>query len=62
MIGSVKRVFRKIYNRIRFGNVTAVVKDTVSGAVCEVVYMDSRNRVVGYWAYGYFDPSLPYRE
>lgn len=32
----IKRFFRKVYNRIRFGRVRPVVKSTVAGAVSEI--------------------------
>lgn len=62
MINRIRRFFRKIYNRIRFGHVRPVVKSTVCGVVAEVAYIDRNGEVVGYWAYGHFDPNLPYSE
>lgn len=58
----IKRFLRKVYNSIRFGRVRPVVKYTVAGTVAEIVYFDSKSAIVGYWAYGHFDPSFPYRE
>lgn len=54
-------MFRRLYNWIRFGKVTAKNIDHVEGTVSEVEYLDSKNQRVGYWAYGHFDPNLPYR-
>lgn len=51
---------RRVYNWIRFGMVHGVVKGEVGGVVSEIAYYDRRGRMVGYWAYGYFDPSMPY--
>lgn len=62
MIYRIKRFLRKVYNSIRFGRVRPVVKDTVAGTVAEIVYFDNKGEIVGYWAYGHFDPSFPYRE
>lgn len=62
MISRLKRFFRKIYNRVRFGIVRTVVKCTVAGTVAEIMYIDRRGYIVGYWAYGHFDPRFPYSE
>ena len=62
MIVRIKKFFRKIYNKIRFGHIRPVVKYTVAGTVAEIAYFDSKGKVVGYWAYGHFDPSFPYRD
>lgn len=62
MINRTRKFFRKIYNRIRFGHVQLVVNCTSAGVVSEVMYIDSKGEIVGYWAYGHFDPSFPYRE
>jgi hypothetical protein len=47
-----------LYGKVSSRNV-ATVGD---GVVSEVEYRDRWGRVIGYWAYGEFDPSLPYRE
>lgn len=60
---------RRMQNRVRatwqwvhFGDITEVVRGTAGdGVVAEVEYRGRGGKVVGYWAYGYFDPSLPYR-
>lgn len=39
-----------------------VVKDTIGGAASEMAALDESGKVVGYWAYGFWDPSLPYPE
>ena len=62
MIKRIKKLSRKIYNRIRFGHVQLIVNCTVAGTVSEVMYIDSKGKSVGYWAYGHFDPNLPYSE
>lgn len=46
---------------IRFGTITEHVMGTAGhGIVAEIEYR-GRGKVVGYWAYGYFDPALPYQ-
>ena len=39
---------------------TETVKDTINGYPCEVAVHDSTGSLVGYWAYGYYEPELPY--
>ena len=39
---------------------TAHYKDRIEGVVSEVEYRDENGVVVGYWAFGSFDPNLPY--
>lgn len=47
---------------LRFGKITTKVIDRIEGTVCELEYRGRFNKVVGYWAYGYFDPELPFKE
>lgn len=52
---------RRLGEWIRFGKITSRVVETAGDhVVAEVEYRGRFDRVVGYWAYGYFDPSLPY--
>ena len=46
----------------KFMQIRFVVKDTIGGAVSEMAALDENGKVVGYWAYGSWDPSLPYPE
>ena len=62
MINRIRKLSRKIYNRIRFGHVRPEVKSTVAGVVAEVAYIDQKGEIVGYWCYGCFDPNYPYSE
>lgn len=55
------KIFKRIWNRIRFGKIYSVTKGTVAGHVCEVAYYGRNNKLIGWWAYGYFDPNFPYR-
>lgn len=52
---------KHIWNWIRFGKVRTLTADTINGIPCEVYYIGRFNRVVGFWAYGSFDPSFPYQ-
>jgi len=46
---------------LRFGDITETIKSVDGGAVSEIEYRGRRGMIVGYWAYGHFDPSMPYR-
>jgi len=41
--------------------ITSEVKEYVQHHPAEIEYRNSEGKVVGYWAYGHFDPSLPYQ-
>lgn len=43
-----------------FGNVTSHTKAIDGGVESEIEYRGRNNKIVGYWAYGSYDPSLPY--
>lgn len=47
---------------VRFGKVRNEIKDTINGIPCEIAFYGRKGRMIGYWAYGSFDPSFPYRE
>lgn len=58
----LRRKTRSAWNWIRFGDITERVVGTAGdGVVAEVEYRGRRGTVVGYWAYGGFDPAFPYR-
>lgn len=47
---------------IRFGTLTERVVGTAGhNVVAEVEYLGRGGKVVGYWAYGSFDPAYPYQ-
>lgn len=54
------KLLKLLLNLVRFGKVTAVTKCTIEGIPAEIAYYDRRGRLIGWWAYGYFDPSMPY--
>ena len=33
----------------------------VNGVVSEILLTGRRGKVIGYWAYGYYDPNFPYQ-
>ena len=52
----------KMLERIRWGKIRCEVKERINGEVAEEAYYDRKGRLIGYWAYGYFDPNLPYKK
>lgn len=47
---------------LRFGTLTERTVAVMDGwCVMEIEYKDCRGNIVGWWAHGSFDPSLPYR-
>ncbi|WP_157657720.1 hypothetical protein [Burkholderia ubonensis] len=52
---------KRFWQWLRFGTITEKVKSVDGGVPSEVEYSGRRGKLVGYWAYGYFDPKLPYQ-
>lgn len=38
----------------------SIVRSVDGGVASEVEFVDEEGQMVGYWAYGHFNPSLPY--
>ena len=57
----MKRLIKKIYLYIRFGTITERIVDRIEGIPCEIAYYDRNGKMIGYWAYGYFDPEGGYK-
>lgn len=57
----VKDSIRRSWTWVRFGKITETVKSVDGGVVSEIEYRGRNGKVIGYWAYGSFDPSGPYR-
>lgn len=55
-----KRLVR-VWVWFRFGKITARVVSHDGGYPSEIEYRDSDGYLIGYWAFGYFDPKLPYQ-
>lgn len=57
-----KWFFKDWYNWFRFGTIDEIIKDYCQSSPCEIEYRSSRTKkVIGYWAYGHWNPKLPYR-
>ena len=58
----MKCLFRELWLYIRFGKITSEITDTAGYDVAaEIVYYGRGHKVIGFWAYGYFDPKYPYQ-
>lgn len=56
------RKLKRLINWIRWGKITSRVTGTAGDRVpAEIKYLDRRGRVVGFWAYGYWEPNHPYK-
>lgn len=55
-------MLKRLWQWIRFGTISAHVVGTAGDNVAaEIEYRGRRGRVVGFWAYGSFDPNGPYQ-
>lgn len=61
MFAALFRRLRAAHRWIRFGELKATIKAVDGGTPSEIAYMDRWGRLVGYQAYGHFDPAMPYR-
>ncbi|WP_157643828.1 hypothetical protein [Burkholderia ubonensis] len=52
---------KQFWQWLRFGDITETVKTIDGGVASEVDYRCRGGKLVGYWAYGSFDPKLPYQ-
>ena len=50
---------KRLYWRIRYGVLKAVVVDKFHEQPTEIAFYDKSGCIVAYWAYGYFDPAFP---
>jgi hypothetical protein len=57
----VPRKLQRAWQWLRFGDITETTKAVDGGVVSEVEYRGRNDKVIGYWAYGYFDPAYPYQ-
>jgi len=56
------RYIRRAYVKIRYGELTEHVMATAGDNVpAEIEYRDKKGRAIGFWAYGYSHPDLPYQ-
>lgn len=61
-VGRFDRFIRRRYVALRYGTLTEHVTGTVGDCVpAEIEYRDSKGRVIGFWAYGYWHPDYPFQ-
>jgi hypothetical protein len=52
---------KRIWQRLRFGIVTEKVICFDGGVASKIAYIGRKGKIVGYWAYGSFDPNFPFK-
>lgn len=55
-------MIRQLIKWLRFGKITSRVICMDGGVPSEIEYYGRFGRPVGYWAYGAWDPAMPYNE
>ena len=55
------KLIKKCISILRFGKVRLVIKATEANVPSEYEILDRNNKVVGYWAFGIYDPNMPYK-
>ena len=60
-VSNARYQLRQAWLWLRFGAITETVKSVDGGVVSEIEYRGRNGTIVGYWAYGDFDPAFPYR-
>lgn len=61
LLSRIVRAIRRAYVRVRFGVITSRVTATAGDHVPAEIEYIGRGKVVGFYAYGCWDPNLPYR-
>ena len=51
----------ELENAVHFGHVRSEVKATEQGHVAEEAFYDADGNIIGYWAYGHYDPAYPFQ-
>jgi hypothetical protein len=52
---------KRIYCLIKYGKIDLIVMDNINYTSSEIKYVDRNGKTMGYWAYGYYEPYLPYQ-
>lgn len=45
----------------RYGRIYYTIKDTVDGHPCEIAYYSESGEMIGFWAYGHYEPESVYQ-
>ncbi len=57
----VRNCVKRAVEWLRFGDIRAETRSVDAGVASEIAFIGRGGKTVGYWAYGSFDPSFPYR-
>lgn len=57
----MRKLLGRLYVWVRFGKIKSRSVEFLNGHEAEIEYYNAKGCVVEYWAYGYYDPRLPYR-
>ena len=57
MLNAIKTILALL----RYGKITSRIVSYESNCISEVAFLDRQGNIIGYWAFGDFDPSLPYQ-
>ena len=53
---------KQLIIKIRFGAITEKIVGTAGdGVPAEIEFLDRNGKIIGFWAYGYWHPDLPYQ-
>ena len=61
MINLGVEIYRKEEFTSKYGEMREVIVDRIESIVTEIKYVDKDDKILGYWAYGHFEPGLPYQ-
>ena len=57
----IRNIRKKIYIKLRWGEVRSEIKETIEGFVCEEDFYDEEGNLIGQWCYGEWSPNLPFQ-
>lgn len=60
MIRRIRFYIHKLFEYKKFGKIKETVKVYGEGGAWEIEYTGHNGKIIGYWAYGNWDPNLPY--
>lgn len=52
---------KRAYQKVRFGDITETIKSIDGGVPSEIEFRGRGGKLIGYWAYGYYQPGMPYQ-
>lgn len=58
---SVAAKLTELENAISWGYVRSEIRATEQGNIAEEAFFDAEGNLIGYWAYGHYDPAHPFK-